>query len=156
MGSQKIDKAQQIVQVGNQKPVVKKTQAQNTKQKGSVWTEKSSAHAKSEIVKGKVKDKKTNKFIEKEYTKLKSLPNGRSLVVDANGKQWVMAHDGVILKQEYVDKNPKLADELNKTPFNKEDLDDSSYYISVTKMTQSIKRKLKRQFGKNSKKKVIF
>ena len=49
------------------------------------------------IVKGKVKNK-DGKFVEKEYIKLKNLENGRSLVVDSNGKQWVRAHDGVILK----------------------------------------------------------
>ncbi len=56
------------------------------------------------IVKGKVKNK-DGKFVEKEYIKLKNLENGRSLVVDSNGKQWVRAHDGVILKSSYVNGN---------------------------------------------------
>ncbi len=47
-------------------------------------------------------------------------------------------------KIQYVDKNPKLADELNKTPFNKEDLSESSYYISVTKMTQKHKKEIEK------------
>ena len=56
------------------------------------------------IVKGKVKNK-DGKFVEKEYIKLKNLENGRSLGVDSNGKQWVRAHDGVILKSSYVNGN---------------------------------------------------
>ena len=47
-------------------------------------------------------------------------------------------------KIQYVDKNPKLADELNKTPFNKEDLSDADYYISVTKMTQKHKKEIEK------------
>lgn len=53
------------------------------------------------IVKGKVKNK-DGKLVEKEYIKLKNLENGRSLVVDSNGKQWVRAKDGTILKDSYV------------------------------------------------------
>ena len=47
-------------------------------------------------------------------------------------------------KIQYVDKTPNLADELNKTPFYKEDLDESSYYISVSKMTQKHKKEIEK------------
>lgn len=61
--------------------------------------------SKSELengtVKGKVKNTK-GEFVNKEYIKLKPLANGRTLVADKNGKQWVMAHDGVILSEQYV------------------------------------------------------
>lgn len=53
------------------------------------------------VVKGKVKNKE-GKLVEKEYLKLKDMREGRSLVVDANGKQWVRAKDGTILKDSYV------------------------------------------------------
>lgn len=53
------------------------------------------------VVKGKVKNKE-GKLVEKEYLKLKDMGEGRSLVVDANGKQWVRAKDGTILKDSYV------------------------------------------------------
>ena len=36
-------------------------------------------------------------------------------------------------KIEYVDKNPDLANELNNQKFNKNDISDDSYYISVAK-----------------------
>ena len=44
----------------------------------------------------------------------------------------------------YVDGNPELADKLNNQPFKKEDLSDSSYYISVTKMTQKHKKEIEK------------
>lgn len=46
---------------------------------------------------------KDGKPIEKELIKLKSLENGRSLCVDNNGKQWVVAADGTILSDKYVE-----------------------------------------------------
>lgn len=52
------------------------------------------------IVKGKVKNK-DGKLVEKEYIKLKDFGNGRSLVIDSNGKQWIRAHDGIILKSTH-------------------------------------------------------
>lgn len=52
------------------------------------------------IVKGKVKNK-DGKLVEKEYIKLKNLGNGRSLVIDSNGKQWIRVHDGIILKSAH-------------------------------------------------------
>ena len=45
---------------------------------------------------------------------------------------------------QYVDKNPKLADELNKQVFTKDDLNENSYYISVTKMTQKHKKEIEK------------
>lgn len=53
------------------------------------------------IVKGKFKGK-DGKTVEKEYIKIKDLPEKRSLVIDENGKEWVMAHDGTILKASYA------------------------------------------------------
>ncbi len=47
-------------------------------------------------------------------------------------------------KIEYVDGNPKLADELNKKYFELEDLNPDSYYISVTKMTQKHKKEIEK------------
>jgi hypothetical protein len=44
----------------------------------------------------------------------------------------------------YVDGNPKLADELNTQPFDKSDLSENSYYISVTKMTQKHKKEIEK------------
>lgn len=79
----------------------------------------SSSELNSGIVKGKVKNAK-GQLITKDYVKLKSLPNGRTLVADQNGKQWVMAHDGVILKEEYVKNNFKpTAKTTNTTPQNR-------------------------------------
>ena len=60
-----------------------------------------------DVVKGKVKNKQ-GKLVEKEYMKLKDLGNGRSLVVDANGKQYVRAKEGVILNESYVKNGYKL------------------------------------------------
>ena len=53
------------------------------------------------IVKGKTRGK-NGKIVVRDYIKVKDLENGRSLVVDKNGKQWIMAHDGSILKATYV------------------------------------------------------
>jgi len=53
------------------------------------------------VVKGKIKNK-DGKLVEREYIKLKDIGNGRSLVVDENGKQHVIAHNGVVLKDSYV------------------------------------------------------
>ncbi len=53
------------------------------------------------IVKGKLKGN-NGKTVEKEYIKVKDLPENRSLVIDENGKEWVMAHDGTILKSSYA------------------------------------------------------
>lgn len=69
----------------------------------------SKAEREAGIITGKVKNAK-GEFVEKQYAKLKSLDNGRSLVVDQNGKQWVMAQDGVILKESYVQKNKSVPD----------------------------------------------
>lgn len=86
------------------------------------------------VVKGKVKGA-NGKFVEKEYIKIKDLPNGRSLVVDSQGKKWTMAHDGIILKQEYVE-NPnkfKAAQTYNnnvKTRKNAETLAQNFYQIA--------------------------
>ena len=71
------------------------------------------------IVDGKVKNK-NGKLVEKQYIKLKDLGNGRSLVVDSNGKQWVRAHDGTILKESYVKNNFKTQKQVQKaTPARK-------------------------------------
>jgi len=61
----------------------------------------SKSEAQNGVVKGKVKNSK-GQFVEREYVKIKDLPNNRSLVIDKNGKQWVRAHDGVILSDSYV------------------------------------------------------
>ena len=53
------------------------------------------------VVSGKVKNAE-GKIVEKQYIKLKDLPEGRSLVMDSNGKQWVRAKDGTILKADYA------------------------------------------------------
>jgi len=55
----------------------------------------------SSVVGGKVKNSE-GKLVEKQYIKLKDLPEGRSLVADSNGKQWVRAKDGTILKSDYA------------------------------------------------------
>ncbi len=87
---------------------MKKADAKNSAQKSvfdALDKNKDGVLSQSElsgIVKGKVKNTK-GQLVEKEYIKLKDLGNGRSLVIDQNGKQWVRAHDGVILKQSYVD-----------------------------------------------------
>ena len=47
-------------------------------------------------------------------------------------------------KVEYLQSNPKLADELNKQKFNKNDINEDSYYISVTKMTQKHKKEIEK------------
>lgn len=70
------------------------------KPKESVFN-KTSGSKQSNIVTGKLK-KATGGFEERPFVKLKSLENGRSLVADQNGKQWVMSHDGIILKASYV------------------------------------------------------
>jgi hypothetical protein len=54
-----------------------------------------------QLVQGKTKDKNGN-FQTRDYYKIGSLDNGRSLVVNAKGEQFVMSHDGIILKKEYV------------------------------------------------------
>ena len=53
------------------------------------------------VVKGKTRGK-NGTIIVRDYIKVKDLNNGRSLVVDENGKQWIMSHDGNILKATYV------------------------------------------------------
>ncbi|MBO5385778.1 hypothetical protein J6A64_05630 [bacterium] len=49
---------------------------------------------------------KDGKPVERQMIKLKSLEKGRSLCVDQNGKQWVVAHDGTVLNDKYVE-NPE-------------------------------------------------
>ena len=92
--------------LNNFKVGTKKSQLKSKTQQSlfdSLDKNKDGVLSKSELnpVKGKVKNK-NGKFVEKEYYKLKDLKNGRSLVVDSNGKQWVRAHDGVILSDSYV------------------------------------------------------
>ena len=57
-------------------------------------------------------------------------------------------------KIEYVDKNPQLADELNKQLFTKDDLSNDSYYISVSKQTlkhkKEIQQAIKEKFNEKS------
>ena len=53
------------------------------------------------IVKGKTRGK-NGKIVVRDYIKVKDLENGRSLVVAKNGRQFIMAHDGTILKATYV------------------------------------------------------
>lgn len=70
----------------------------------------------SSVVSGKVKNSE-GKLVEKQYIKLKDLPEGRSLVADAKGKQWVRAKDGTILKADYAkydEKSDKV--EVKKQP----------------------------------------
>lgn len=74
------------------------------------------------VVNGKVKNKE-GKFVEKRYIKLQDLPNGRSLVLDENGKQWVRAHDGTILKESYAKYDEKsgkvdVKKQQDKTKYN--------------------------------------
>ncbi len=45
-------------------------------------------------------------------------------------------------KIEYINGNPKLANELNKQKFHKYDLSDEAYYISVTKQTLKHKKEI--------------
>lgn len=104
------------------------------------------------IVQGK--RKVNGKWVNQQFIKIKNLENGRSLVVDANGQQFVMAHDGIILKQDYVD-NPekykkaiqqkqiqtrktseKLADEFYKIA------DENSGYSSMKKMQNLLDTKV--------------
>ncbi len=66
------------------------------------------------VVNGKIKNK-DGKLVEKQYVKLKDLPEGRTLVSDANGKQWVRAKDGTILKADYAKYDEKSGKvEVNK------------------------------------------
>lgn len=58
----------------------------------------------TEVVNGLIKNK-DGKFVQKQYIKIKDLPEGRLLVADKDGKQWVMAKDGVILKESYAKYN---------------------------------------------------
>ncbi|MGN0031024.1 MAG: hypothetical protein ACI37Q_03620 [Candidatus Gastranaerophilaceae bacterium] len=104
------------------------------------------------VVQGK--RKVNGKWVNQQFIKIKNLENGRSLVVDANGRQYVMAHDGIILKQDYVD-NPekykkaiqqkriqtrqtseKLADEFYKIA------DENSGYSSMKKMQNLLDTKI--------------
>ena len=62
-------------------------------------------------VSGEVVTSKNNK----KYVKIKSLDNGRSLVLGADGKSYVMAHDGVILKESYVAQTTKPNKDGNVT-----------------------------------------
>ncbi len=55
------------------------------------------------IVKGKVKNKE-GQLVSQNYLKVKDLENGRVLVVDSQGNEHVMAHDGTILSDAYVKK----------------------------------------------------
>ena len=61
----------------------------------------SESEYQSYIVTGKTRGA-NGQYVENQYIKLKALENGRSLVVDQNGKQWIMSHDGIILKGTYV------------------------------------------------------
>ena len=48
--------------------------------------------------------------------------HGRSVVVDKNGQQWIMAHDGTLLKEEYVEASNVYdiaKDNLSTSTFNK-------------------------------------
>lgn len=55
---------------------------------------------------------------------------------------------------EYVGVTPELAQELNKQKFDKTDINENSYYISVTKMTKKhkneIKKAIKEKFNEKS------
>lgn len=57
-------------------------------------------------------------------------------------------------KIEYINGNPALADELNKQKFNKNDLNEKDYYISVTKQTlkhkKEIEKAIKEKFNETS------
>lgn len=57
-------------------------------------------------------------------------------------------------KIEYVKENPQLADELNKQLFTTNDLNEDSYYISVTKQTvknkKAIEKAIKEKFDEKS------
>ena len=55
------------------------------------------------IVTGKTKDKDGN-YKEHEFIKVKDLSDGRSLVIDSQGKQQVLSHDGIVLKESYLTK----------------------------------------------------
>ncbi len=47
-------------------------------------------------------------------------------------------------KVEYVEENPKLADELNKQKFTKDDLNPDDYYIAVGKQTLKLKKSIEK------------
>ncbi len=104
------------------------------------------------VVQGK--RKVNGKFVTEQFIKIKNLENGRSLVMDANGQQYVMAHDGILLKKDYVN-NPdkykkaiqqkqiqtrqnseKLADEFYKIA------DENSGYSSMKKMQNLLNTKV--------------
>ena len=69
----------------------------------------------SGVVSGKVKNKE-GKLVEKQYIKLKDLPEGRTLVADERGKQWLRAKDGTILSSDYA----KYNDKSDKVEVNKQ------------------------------------
>ena len=82
----------------------------------------------SSVVNGKVKNAE-GKIVEKQYLKLKDLPEGRSLVVDSNGKQWIRAKDGTILKADYAKYDEKSGTvEVKKQPQK------SQYNVSKDKL----------------------
>ena len=99
----------------------------------------------SSVVTGKIRNK-DGQFIEKKYVKLQDLPQGRSLVADANGKTWVMSHDGIILKEDYVSHPEKYSSKQNRGNSTEngdveqlaeqfyQNADDNSSGASMTKM----------------------
>jgi len=68
------------------------------------------------VITAKVKDANGN-LKAKKVVKIKDLEYGRSLVVDQNGKEWVMAHDGVILKASYAAQPPKAKAKAKTVPY---------------------------------------
>lgn len=103
-----------------------KNSAAKTKAKKSIFTALdkngdgvlSKSETKNILVTGKVKNAK-GQLVEKQYVKLKNLENGRSLVADKDGKQWVMAQDGVILKSSYVEDKQSSKDQGKYLPDKK-------------------------------------
>ena len=102
---------------------VKKTELKSEKEKfifDKLDKNKDGKLSKTELdnlVDGKVKNTK-GELVTKKYVKIKSLPQGRSLVQDNNGKEWVMAHDGTILKSNYGAKvtNGAVKDDTKPQP----------------------------------------
>lgn len=76
-----------------------------------------------EKVTGKARGQNGNVVNNGEYVRIGERDaHGRSVVVDKNGQQWIMAHDGTLLKEEYVEASNVYdiaKDNLSTSTFNK-------------------------------------
>ena len=79
------------------------------------YVQASNLYSKGKKIQGKIKDK-TGKLVTKEFVEIPGmgkLPHGRKAVVDAKGRTFIMAQDGVVLSDEYIAKS-NAADVIRK------------------------------------------